>query len=96
MFIQLSELLTNYQRSGTTLVEGTTRTDKQTSTDSTSDGNHLHVSVLQVALELALAVSRADLLIVRHRDGGLVLHLLVRHDGQRMTFWLAGISARIR
>lgn len=69
-------------------MEGTTRTDEETSTDGTANGNHLHVAVLQVTLEVTLLMGRAYFLIVRLRgDIHLLLELLCRrcrrHDGGR-------------
>ena len=59
---------TNDKRCWTTLVKSTSRTDKKTSSDSTTDSNHLHVSVLQMTLKLAFA----ELFIVRDFDGCFV------------------------
>jgi hypothetical protein len=76
--VKRAKLTSNDQRSGTTLVKGTTRTDEETCTDGTADGNHLHVAVAQVTLEVTLLVGRADFLIVRLGvDGGSVLLILL-------------------
>lgn len=72
-------LLTNNQSRRTTLAKGATRTNKETSTDSTSDGNHLHVSVLQATMQLVLLRRRAAmLLIMRVGDCGLILDFFQR------------------
>ena len=44
----------SYKRSWSSTVEGTSRTNEKTSTNGSTDGNHLHMSVLE------LSVQRAD------------------------------------
>lgn len=53
---------TDQERSGTTLGESTTRTDEETSTNTTTDGNHVQMPGLQGLVELVVLVgSRATL-----------------------------------
>jgi hypothetical protein len=71
-------------------VESTSRTDEKTSSDSTTDSNHLHVSVLQMTLKLAFT----ELFIARDFDGCFVFDLVFmgwrfRHGGYSMGHQIA-------
>ena len=53
---------TNQERSGTTLGKSTTRTNEETSTNATTDGNHIQMPGLQGLVQLVVLVgSRATL-----------------------------------
>lgn len=77
-----SRVITDNKRCWTSLVKSTSRSDEKTCSDGSSDSNHLHVSVLQMTLELTFTIGRAELFIVRGRDGGFVLDFIFvrRHD----------------
>lgn len=77
-----------YQRTRTTLIQSTTGSDEETSTDGATDRNHLHVSVLELAVQLPrgsgamldvdelVAEALGGLVVVGH---DLVLFVSVRH-----------------
>lgn len=77
---------TAYKRRGTTLIQGASGTDEETSADGAADGNHLHVSVLELAVQRALAADvldvAVDAILIRvgrvEVDAGDDLLLLVR------------------
>lgn len=70
------------QRSRTTGVEGASGADEETSTNGTTDGNHLHVPALELAVQLALLahldvdIGRDDAL---RRRIAIVLLLRIHH-----------------
>lgn len=76
-----------YQRTWTTSAQSTSSTDKKTSSDSTSNGDHLHVPVVKIPLErVDLTLRRLDIAVRRLVDilgiihGGLfVTRLNFRH-----------------
>jgi hypothetical protein len=63
----------DYQRGRTTTAQSTTRTNEQTSSDGTTDGNHLHVSTLQTSLQSTL--TQLDILNGRRVTGGPVVRI---------------------
>lgn len=64
----------SYKRSWSSTVEGTSRTNEETGTDGATDGNHLHVSVLELSVQWADTVGVWRVLVL---EVGLVVLIVV-------------------